>query len=443
MLCDILVITGSFWLLALVRHQVSPIPLELYLHATPVLLVAPLIGQMLGTCQRIALPPPRELKMLSLSTTLGMTVLMVLLFAAQRGDIYSRLIVLGAWLLSLFALPLARSFLRRSMCRQHWWTSPVIVLGSKGAKELCATLEKHPERGLRPVASFETPFVGTTPDRELELLVATHPTALVVLMPELCTGDLLGARLTQLGRMFRGILLVPSFIVDNPFVWLAPRDLGNGTGLLVRQNLHDSRRLSLKKSLDLTLIALCSFFLVPFCLVLALCIKLDSPGPVFYRQERIGQNGRRFFIYKFRTMAENAQEMLEQALASDPALNEEWRQTQKLKNDPRITKVGHLLRKTSLDELPQLLNVLGGQMSLVGPRPIVENEIEKYRAAFEEYCRVKPGLTGFWQISGRSDTCYDERVRLDQYYVSNWSVWFDIWILAKTLPVVILGKGAY
>ena len=443
LLCDILVITACFWLLALARHQLSPIPLELYLYATPVLLIAPLIGQTLGTCQRIALSPPRELKMLSFSTTMAFTALMLLLFAAQRGDIYSRLIVLGAWPLSLCAIPVARALLRRHFCRQPWWTSPVVVLGSKGAEALQASLTKHPERGLRPIAQLDEPFDGAVPGAELERLARINPSALVVLLPELCAEELLGQRLAQLGRLFRGILLVPSFIVDNPFLWLTPRDFGNGPALLVRQNLHDRRRLRLKRNLDLTLIALASIFILPFCLLLALGIKLDSPGPVLYRQMRIGQNGQRFFIYKFRSMVNNSQEMLEQTLARDAALRQEWQATQKLKNDPRITRMGHLLRKTSLDELPQLLNVLQGKMNLVGPRPIVEDEIEKYGPAFDEYIRVKPGLTGFWQISGRSDTCYDERVHLDQYYVSNWSVWFDIWILAKTLPVVLFGKGAY
>jgi lipopolysaccharide/colanic/teichoic acid biosynthesis glycosyltransferase len=142
-------------------------------------------------------------------------------------------------------------------------------------------------------------------------------------------------------------------------------------------------------------------------------------------------------------MARNADALLQKALAEDGELRREWEQTHKLKQDPRITRVGAFLRKTSLDELPQLWNVLTGDMSLVGPRPIVEAEIAKYGPVIEEYFRVRPGLTGLWQISGRNDTSYAERVRLDQHYVSNWSVWFDIWILAKTLPVILSGKGAY
>ena len=142
-------------------------------------------------------------------------------------------------------------------------------------------------------------------------------------------------------------------------------------------------------------------------------------------------------------MVRDADAFLQRLLQENPALQEEWEKDQKLKNDPRITRVGRILRKLSLDELPQLINVVKGDMSLVGPRPIVENEEEKYGPVYEEYCLVKPGITGLWQISGRNNTSYAERVAYDHYYISNWSVWMDLWILGKTVPVVLTGYGAY
>ena len=142
-------------------------------------------------------------------------------------------------------------------------------------------------------------------------------------------------------------------------------------------------------------------------------------------------------------MAANADAVLEDWLARDPALREEWKRDHKLKHDPRVTRMGTFLRKTSLDELPQLINVVMGGMSLVGPRPIVAEEIEKYGEVYGEYCRVKPGITGLWQISGRNDTSYEERVAYDHYYINNWSVWMDLWILGRTVPVVLSGYGAY
>ncbi len=169
-------------------------------------------------------------------------------------------------------------------------------------------------------------------------------------------------------------------------------------------------------------------------------VKLDSPGPVFYRRQVLGVGGRTFGAFKFRTMYVNGNEILEQY----PELKAELARTQKLKNDPRITRAGKFLRRTSLDELPQLLNVLLGQMSLVGPRMISPGEHDLYGRMKLNLLTVKPGLTGMWQVSGRSDLSYEERVRLDMYYIRNYSIWTDIQILFfQTLPAVTKGRGAY
>ena len=181
----------------------------------------------------------------------------------------------------------------------------------------------------------------------------------------------------------------------------------------------------------------------PLLLAIVVLIKLDSPGPAVYGHRRVGAGGEHFRCWKFRTMYTNAEQLLDECLQGDPRLRAEWEQTFKLRDDPRVTRVGRFLRKTSLDELPQLWNVLIGQMSLVGPRPIVDAEIPKYGAAYDLYRRIRPGISGFWQVSGRSDTSYAERVKLDAYYVHNWSVWLDLIILARTVGSVILGRGAY
>ena len=449
LISDCLAILGSFWLLVVLRHAVSPLPLELYVRLSPILLLAPLLGYALGTCQSIALPPPRELKALSLETTLAFTGLMLFVFATQSGYVFSRPAILGAWLLSLCTLPIARNLLRRCYCRHAWWGIPLVLLGTENIDGLRANLEKYPERGLRFVGQLDAAFVNGGLNPRLTAIARQHPKAFILLLPDAfafhCSSEAqhLNFLLAALNRHFKGVLILPEFMANNPFIWLTPRDLGNYAALRVRQNLHDKRRLRLKRLLDLSLTALSACLMLPLWLVIALAIMLDSPGSPIYFQERIGRNGARFRAYKFRTMAHNAEVLLQNALGKDSALREEWERDHKLKHDPRITRVGAILRKTSLDELPQLWNVLTGDMSLVGPRPIVEAEIAKYGAAFEDYMRVWPGLTGLWQISGRNDVPYEERVRLDQYYVSNWSIWFDIWILAKTLPVVLNGRGAY
>lgn len=449
LVCDSAAILGSFWLLVLLRDMIDPLPLELYLSITPLLLSAPLLGLALDTCRRITLPPQRELKALSLSITLSYATLMLLLFAGQRGTDFSRPVVLGAWLLSMCAAPLLRSLVRAWFCRKPWWGVPLILIGRENADTVRASIAAHPERGLFPAAHIAAPC---TPDGELapELTAAARrlPGAFALLLPDICRSQNAGpgelsSLPAQFCRLFSGVLLLPPMLAGNSFIWLTPRDVGYGTALLVRQNLHDGRRLLLKRALDLVCIAFSACIVLPLWAVIALCVRLGSPGPVLYRQRRVGRHGRQIHVCKFRTMVHNADALLAERLPGDAALREEWEQNHKLKYDPRITRVGAFLRKTSLDELPQIWNVLKGEMSLVGPRPIVEEEIEKYGAVFDEYVRVRPGLTGLWQISGRNDTSYDERVRLDQYYVSNWSVWFDIWILARTVPVVLFGRGAY
>jgi Undecaprenyl-phosphate galactose phosphotransferase WbaP len=182
---------------------------------------------------------------------------------------------------------------------------------------------------------------------------------------------------------------------------------------------------------------------LPLAVVVAVLIKVESRGPVFYRHSRIGREGRRIAIWKFRTMAANADRVLDHYLRAHPEMAAEWRRDRKLRHDPRVTRLGRFLRRTSLDELPQLLNVFRGDMSLVGPRPIVTEEIEKYSEAYRLYTRVRPGLTGLWQVSGRNDTSYEERVALDTYYVRNWSPWLDVYLLARTVTAVLARAGAY
>jgi undecaprenyl-phosphate galactose phosphotransferase len=181
--------------------------------------------------------------------------------------------------------------------------------------------------------------------------------------------------------------------------------------------------------------------LAPLFLVLGWIIRADG-GPALFGHLRIGANGQRFRCLKFRTMVPDADAVLQRILATDPRARAEWHRTHKLRDDPRVTRIGLFLRQTSLDELPQLLNVLRGEMSLVGPRPIVDAEICRYGHDIVYYYEAKPGITGLWQVSGRSNTSYDDRVKLDVWYVRNWTLWHDIAILLKTIPAVLFKRGA-
>uniref|UniRef100_UPI0035E40DED sugar transferase n=1 Tax=Thermoflexus sp. TaxID=1969742 RepID=UPI0035E40DED len=195
----------------------------------------------------------------------------------------------------------------------------------------------------------------------------------------------------------------------------------------------------LKAAMDYTLTAIALLLLAPVFSLIALAIKLDSPGPVLYRRRVVGLGGKLFDAFKFRTMVVNAEALLEQ----NPALKEAFQQNYKLKDDPRVTRVGRFLRRWSLDELPQLFNVLRGGMSLVGPRMLTPEEISRYGRWALNLLTVKPGITGLWQVSGRADLPYSERVRLDLFYIRNYSLWLDLAILAQTIPAVIRKRGAY
>ena len=199
-----------------------------------------------------------------------------------------------------------------------------------------------------------------------------------------------------------------------------------------------------KTAFDYILTLVGAVFIIPLFFYIAYRIKKEDPGPVFFVHTRIGKDGKPFPCYKFRSMVVNSQEMLQKYLVKNPAAREEWERDFKLKDDPRVTPIGKFLRSTSLDELPQIFNVLRGEMSLVGPRPVIQEELDKYYGETAKlYCTVKPGITGLWQVSGRSDIGYDERVALDATYIKYRSMWGDIVILWKTIGVVLMKKGAY
>jgi len=199
----------------------------------------------------------------------------------------------------------------------------------------------------------------------------------------------------------------------------------------------------IKRTLDLLLVTISLPVALLVLGIVAVMVAWNSPGPIFYSHRRIRRHGAFFSMWKFRTMCVNSAEVLEKHLAEHPEARMEWNKTHKLRNDPRITKIGSFLRRYSLDELPQLWNVVTGQMSLVGPRPIVAAEVEKYGDCFSCYCKVKPGLTGLWQVSGRSSLTDDEHVSLECEYVGNWSLTKDTVILLKTFSTVVNQDGAF
>ncbi len=216
-----------------------------------------------------------------------------------------------------------------------------------------------------------------------------------------------------------------------------------GLAFMLRNNLLNPLDKTIKRIFDLIFSFIILIFLSPLLILIYLAILVLDRGNPIFKQERVGENGRSFYVYKFKTMIENADSVLAEFLKQNKEAMEEYTKFRKLKNDPRITKLGKILRKLSIDELPQLVNVLKGEMSLVGPRPYLKSEVGDWGGYFEYYKMVKPGITGLWQVSGRNELTFDERIKLDVWYVKNWSLELDIIILIKTIISVLSGRGSY
>jgi Undecaprenyl-phosphate galactose phosphotransferase WbaP len=347
-------------------------------------------------------------------------------------------------------VPVVRATARRLCARSAWWGYPTLIIGSaRGAGGVARALLNAPVCGLRPVLltdptgecrSGVLPVVNDTPALESILRCESIRHA-VIYLPEASN-----AHLSDTVDRYSGLvphLLVLSDCSALPALWSASRNSGRLSGIEVRNGLLLPSLRIVKRALDLLLTFAAVAVSLPVMLLIAIGVKLTSRGPVFYGHIRIGQRGRRFKAWKFRTMRLNADVFLRGYLARDPAARREWEQTQKLRDDPRVTAFGRFLRRTSLDELPQVWNVLRGEMSLVGPRPIVRDEVWRYGAAIRLYAAVKPGITGLWQVSGRTDTSYAERVLLDEFYVRHWSPWLDLYVLARTVVALVWRSGAY
>jgi Undecaprenyl-phosphate galactose phosphotransferase WbaP len=246
----------------------------------------------------------------------------------------------------------------------------------------------------------------------------------------------------SLFRLFRKVIFISD--VDRlEGAVLNVRDFEGLIGVEARKSVIGPTSKAIKRGLDLVIASVGGLLALPFLLALAAWIKLDSAGPVIYTQDRIGRGGCRIKVYKFRSMQTDADHALSECLAHDQAAMAEWARTQKLRNDPRLTHIGRVMRQFSLDELPQLWNILKGDMSLVGPRPMMPGQEDLYGPSLPLYCRVRPGLSGLWQVSGRNQTTFGERAKFDYYYVHNWSIWLDLYILLRTVWVVLSRDGAY
>lgn len=379
-----------------------------------------------------------------------------------------RIWLLGTWLVAIVMIPLARYLIKRTLANLELWSRPTVIIGTgRNARDTAAALSGEVGLGLY-VAVFLVPppswvsggdggdaeipesitihgrrvpvrHLGKHPERALRALGAPH---LVVALESDNLWEV--SKLLHSKQLPYSSLSIAPSIRGLPLIGMEMLLFFKHDVMLLRIRNNLARRLPriTKRGFDLIVAALLLAGLAPLFVFLIAAIRRSGPV-VFFGHTRLGRNGKPFKCYKFRTMVPDAQEVLRQLLASDPEARAEWARDFKLKRDPRVTRVGRFLRKSSLDELPQLWNVLRGEMSLVGPRPIIEEELERYQNKKDFFLEAKPGMTGLWQISGRNDVTYAERVQLDAWYARNWQLWYDVVILLKTVKVVFGKKGAY
>lgn len=347
-------------------------------------------------------------------------------------------------------LPTFRAIGRSVFSRYLWWTQSVLVVGDGSEAEVVfQNLSRSRHEGLRPIGiayNALNHWNGDTtgakvylgPITAIEQILLTTRTSRVVIVDINATKDFHFGHYCGIPHV---VLHVPWSKHPTEKATLVERN-GSAEIHCFQRGLSPSA-LFAKRCMDVSSILICSPILIPLFAAIACFIKLSSPGPVFYGQLRLGKNGKSFRVWKFRSMVPNADTVLKKHLAEHPELQAEWDRDHKLKNDPRITTIGRFLRKSSFDELPQLWNVFVGEMSLVGPRPIVNDEIVKYGEVYPLYSLVRPGITGLWQISGRNNTTYQERLGFDRSYVQNWSVMLDLYIIYRTVKTTVMQEGAY
>jgi len=445
---------GFFWtrIYYMMFFDYGGINFKSFITYWPYVPVFVIIFQIQSLYPGISLAPAEELRRLSIGS-----------FMAHGGIILSRYIEKHDWdsitaaLIISFVFSTAILLTVRSIT--HWFLHitrlggiPAVIYGSDATGKLIVDcLLKGIRTGYIPVLILDNKSNGVDEYKGVPII---HDTSLgpeivkrykikmaMMAMPDLDNNGLKHLMNTSVSA-FRYSAYIPDF-VSATNIWMYVRDFGGVLGLTTSNKLKMAWNLWIKRFVDLTIVIVGGLLILPFLLLIALLIKLSSPGPVLYGHKRLGTNGKHFTAYKFRSMVIDSQERLQKLFESDPEIKKEWDKNHKLQNDPRVTAIGRFLRRTSIDEFPQLLNILKGEMSLVGPRPIVDEEVSKYGEDFGWIFSVKPGLTGMWQVSGRSETDYTARVLYDTYYLQSWSVWLDIWILFMTFGAVIRGKGAY
>jgi exopolysaccharide biosynthesis polyprenyl glycosylphosphotransferase len=391
------------------------------------------------------------------ATTLGMFLIITARFTFPTSIILARGWVILAWLLSFAFTAVCRFALRRYIyyLRKHGaFRSRTLIIGANEEGHLLAhqflnapTCSYQLVGFVQGDACNEKVDEGAEPAplaclgslEDIEKIIQSQNITHLILSSSALTQEQILKLFVQFGTAPDIELLMSSGLYEIITTGMHVREDGSVPLIMVNKVRLTRADRIMKSLLDLAITIPVLVIGSPLFLLLGLLVKLDSPGPIIYRRRVMGLNGKQFDAFKVRTMNVRSEEILQ----ANPELMREYLENFKIKNDPRVTRIGKFLRKTSLDELPQLINVVRGEMSLVGPRMITPQELNKYNQWGINLLTVKPGLTGLWQVRGRSEISYDERVRMDMYYVRNWSLWFDIQLLIQTIPAVLSKRGAF
>lgn len=363
-----------------------------------------------------------EIKRIYKGLFFGGLVVFTYLALTKQAEDFSRFVIFGTFILLLFAFPILKRMIKFILVKCKFWIKYVQIVGVKEkTSTLIEEFDKNWYLGLCVKPLAQTVIIDTRGYTSKELLRVSEEfminTKEVLFVPTLSQVNFADADIVELHNIRLSLIEI-------------------------KNRLKEPFNIMIKNSFDFFI----SFFILPFSffilIFIAILIKFDSKGHIFFRQKRLGKNSKTFYCYKFRTMYENADKLMKDYLKQNPKEKEHYKIYHKYKSDPRITPLGKWLRKTSLDELPQIINVVLGDMSIVGPRPYMLSERHKLRQIKKDILLVKPGITGLWQISGRNELSFTKRVNLDRWYVRNWTLWLDLIILVKTFKVVLFKKGA-
>ncbi|MCR4734778.1 MAG: undecaprenyl-phosphate galactose phosphotransferase WbaP [Treponema sp.] len=450
------IMLGFFIVNLFAKHDINFRSFINYTVFLPIMLI---FFSIFGLYPGIMIPASEEVRAYIISSFISFIVIFLsIVISTLSGFNFTRIIIresqklqiciafLIAFIFSAILLPAFREMAKRFFCKFKWYGVPAVIYSTNNSyKEIADKLLKNKYLGYKPAVIIESGPDFENDYCEIPIFSAYNED----IIDQIHKYNVKTAIMCDYKGDTRPIMNCYRYTISvsskqTSFTSTQQlKDIGGIIGFSSIHNLTFGINIFLKRLLDIGLIIFFSPFLIPIFLILMILVKVTSKGPIFYGHKRVGKNGKEIKCWKFRSMYKNSQEMLEEILANDPVRREEWERDRKFVDDPRVTKFGKFLRKTSLDELPQLINILLGQMSFVGPRPVTKDEIAKYGDYADYVLSVIPGLSGMWQISGRSETSYEERIAFDTYYIQNWSIWLDIWIIIKTVWVVLKGKGAY